>query len=160
MGLTDMTEKIINTICAEYGVSVEDLTGKCRQRNFADARQMAMYLLWDVTGMPITHICRLLNRDHATVYMAISKAKSLLIYDKEVKQHYRNIHRKLNDSHTCKRYFNGQCHHDDITDKCAGMAGCRIYQSRHKFSIFGKVCATVRHGVHKMHLNAIIPTKK
>lgn len=60
-------EKVLETIANFYGVSQQDVLGKCRQKELVWARQVLMYLLRTELKMSLLKIASLLNRDHTTI---------------------------------------------------------------------------------------------
>ncbi|MCZ4141322.1 chromosomal replication initiation protein DnaA, partial [Escherichia coli] len=65
---------------AEYvGLSIEELNSKSRTRTLVTARQIAMYLLRELTDMSLPKIgAELGGRDHTTVIHADRKIRELM----------------------------------------------------------------------------------
>lgn len=83
-----ITPKLILEATAEmFGLSVEDLRGKSRSRPLVTARQIAMYVLREMTDFSYPAIGREFgDRDHTTVMHAVTKISKLMaerrtIYD-------------------------------------------------------------------------------
>jgi chromosomal replication initiator protein len=64
-------EQIQDAVCAVHGLSREDLLSPRRSSRIAQARQLAMYLARELTGMSLSEIARAFDRDHTTVLHAI-----------------------------------------------------------------------------------------
>ncbi len=72
-------KKIIKTVCTYYTIKPGDLTGKKRLKEIVRPRQVAMYLLKNLTELPLVQIGDLLGgRDHTTVMHGVSKIEKLL----------------------------------------------------------------------------------
>ncbi|MBO4330566.1 MAG: chromosomal replication initiator protein DnaA [Oscillospiraceae bacterium] len=77
---------IVEKIASYYGLTPEELSGKSKVKNTAQARQIAMYLMRKLTNMTLEEIGAVLNKDHSTVLHSIKKveegiADSLLFAD-------------------------------------------------------------------------------
>lgn len=67
-------EKIISETARTHGVLAEDLRGKKRDARTAEARQIAMYIVRDMTNLSTTEIGKEFGgRDHTTVLHAVNK---------------------------------------------------------------------------------------
>ena len=72
-------QQIINATADYYDFNVEDLMSKSRSRNLVTARQIAMYLLRELTEMSLPKIGQELGgRDHTTVIYAERKIRELM----------------------------------------------------------------------------------
>ena len=60
-------DKIFATVYKKYGISKEDLIGKSRSREIAQARHVTIYLIRKITEMSLPNIGKIFNRDHTTV---------------------------------------------------------------------------------------------
>jgi chromosomal replication initiator protein len=59
-----------------FGLRRDDLIARCRTKEVASPRQVAMYLARELTGVSLPQIGRAFNRDHATVLHAGMSARS------------------------------------------------------------------------------------
>ena len=67
-------ERIVETVARYYGVPVEQLRGKARDRQIVLPRQVAMYLMREETEAPLLRIGEALGgRDHSTVLHGCEK---------------------------------------------------------------------------------------
>lgn len=62
---------IQEAVCAVQGISPEEMRGPLRASRVARARQMAMYLARELTGLSLAEIARGFDRDHTTVMHAV-----------------------------------------------------------------------------------------
>ena len=86
---TVSTRVIIEEVAAYYHQPVELLRGKSRQRPLVLARQIAMYVMRDLTDLSYPAIAREFGgRDHTTVIHAVSKVEKLM---KERQQVYDQV---------------------------------------------------------------------
>ena len=60
-------DKIFATVYKKYGIKKEELLGKSRSREIAQARHVAIYLIRKITEMSLPNIGKTFNRDHTTV---------------------------------------------------------------------------------------------
>jgi chromosomal replication initiator protein len=78
-------DAVIKAVADYFNLSPQDLSGKSRVREIADARHMAMYLLREDAHQRTTDIGRLLgNRDHATVIHGLRKIEAGLANDTQL----------------------------------------------------------------------------
>ena len=64
-------EKILSTVSTKYNVSIEDLKGRRRTKDIAKARHIAIYLIKQMTDIPLTNIARVFERDHTTIMSSV-----------------------------------------------------------------------------------------
>ena len=82
-------EEMLTEIAAYFGLAVDALRGKSRQRELVTARQVAMYVFRELTDLSYPAIARLFGgRDHTTVIHAVDKIQRLM---KERKQIYDQV---------------------------------------------------------------------
>lgn len=75
-------EKIINEVGVIYSVTPAEMIGPRRSSQISSARQVAMYLINQITGLSYTAIgTEFGGRDHSTVVYAINKVKSIIKKD-------------------------------------------------------------------------------
>jgi chromosomal replication initiator protein len=69
-----VNESIILKVVAEfYGVSIETMTSPNRRKEIVEPRQVAMYLLRDISDLSYPYIGEKLGRDHTTAIHAYEK---------------------------------------------------------------------------------------
>ncbi|WP_245395636.1 chromosomal replication initiator protein DnaA [Anthocerotibacter panamensis] len=67
-------EKIVEMVCEELSVSMEDIKSDSRKREISEARQIAMFLLRNYTDLSLPKIGNVLGgKDHTTVMYAAQK---------------------------------------------------------------------------------------
>ncbi len=90
-----VTPQIVLDATAEmFGFTVEDLTGKSRSRPLVTARQIAMYVLRQMTNFSYPAIGRQFgDRDHTTVMHAVTKITALM---RERRPIYDQVHDLMN----------------------------------------------------------------
>ena len=77
-------ERIVAAVSDRFGVKTEALCGKRRTRTIALPRQVAMYLMRQLTDLSLVEIGRLFcGRDHTTVLYACEKVGTMLSTDIE-----------------------------------------------------------------------------
>ena len=67
-GCTLYANDIIDVVCKYYNVSKQDVTGKKKNKEVVDPRQMCIYLITELTDLPLTSIGGYFSgRDHTTI---------------------------------------------------------------------------------------------
>ena len=74
-------EFIIEKVADFYDIKPEEVLGKGKTKNVANARQMSFYLIRKLTGLTLEQIGDAMNRDHSTVLYAIRKVEENLQND-------------------------------------------------------------------------------
>ncbi|MDQ1698751.1 MAG: chromosomal replication initiator protein, partial [Frankiaceae bacterium] len=88
---------IMEQTAAYFGTTVEDLCGSSRSRVLVAARQIAMYLCWELTDLSLPKIGILCGgRDHTTVMHACRKIRSLMHERRSVFDQIREITTRVN----------------------------------------------------------------
>lgn len=86
----------ITTVTADvFGINKDALKGKKRKREVLIPRQVSMYLIRDLTDLPLEEIGDFFDRDHSTVVNAIKRIKSLMEQDTAFKRQVEEIKRSL-----------------------------------------------------------------
>ncbi len=79
-----VAEKVIATVSKKYGIPEEEIKGKKRTQNIVRPRNIAIYIIRNITDMPLTKIGELFDRNHTTIMSSIDvvensmKTESLL----------------------------------------------------------------------------------
>ncbi|MBQ8696119.1 MAG: chromosomal replication initiator protein DnaA [Clostridia bacterium] len=79
-----IAEKVISTVAKKYGLNEEDITGKKRTQNISRPRNIAIYIIRNITDMPLKRIGEIFDRNHTTIMNSIDvvensiKTESLL----------------------------------------------------------------------------------
>ena len=76
---------ILETVARHYGLALDDLQGKGRSQEVAMPRQVAMYLVKELTSASLPEIGRAFGgKHHTTVLHSINKIESQRRSDKEL----------------------------------------------------------------------------
>ncbi|MDI6731445.1 MAG: chromosomal replication initiator protein DnaA [Candidatus Margulisbacteria bacterium] len=79
-----------------YSIRIDDMSAKIRTKEIAEARQLAMYLARELTGLSLPKIGDGFGgRDHTTVMHACEKMKSALKSDPAIQEAVKKINTKL-----------------------------------------------------------------
>ena len=71
-------DSIADATCAYYGIKKSDIIGKRKSKLISNARQMAIYLINDMLGVPLSSIGEFFGgRDHTTIMYARDKMTDL-----------------------------------------------------------------------------------
>lgn len=77
---------IIDMVCRQFNIKSEEIKGKQKNREFAYPRQIAMYILRNITELPYIKIAELFEKkDHTTVIYAVDKITQQMEEDIETK---------------------------------------------------------------------------
>jgi chromosomal replication initiator protein len=88
--------QILKIVSSYFNVTLSDIKGQRRKKEFVVPRQMAMYLLYELTQTPFVTIGELLgNRDHTTIMHGVKKIETELKSLGKTKQDYLNIKQVL-----------------------------------------------------------------
>jgi len=89
-------KEIINQICTYYTIKPKDLKGERRLKEIVRPRQMAMYLLRNLTDLPLTEVGELLGgRDHTTILHGVEKIEKLLAENLQVREQVNVIKQQI-----------------------------------------------------------------
>ena len=79
-------EKIIDEVARTFGTTGTDIRSAKRSANISSARQVAMYVVREITQMPLTSIgAEFGNRDHSTVVYALQQVEKSISRDAKEK---------------------------------------------------------------------------
>ena len=89
-------EDIIAACATYFGVKSDDITGSRRSKQIVSARQMAIYLIYDILGLPLAEIGTYIGgRDHTTIGYTRDKMDKLRREDPIVERQIQDIRAKL-----------------------------------------------------------------
>jgi chromosomal replication initiator protein len=84
--------QILRSVCTYYSVKTVDIKGKRRSKNIVLPRQVAMYLIKDITDTPFMTIGEFLGgRDHTTIMHGVDKIGEALTKTGKIRQDVVNI---------------------------------------------------------------------
>ncbi len=90
------TESIVETICSYFNLKKEQIYAKTRKREYAQARQIAMYLSKKYLSIPLSRIGQqIAGKDHSTVIYSCHKVQDLMEVDKSFKSDVESIEEML-----------------------------------------------------------------
>jgi len=90
--------QIIKTVANYYSIKTVDIKGKRRTKDIVIPRQIAMFLIYDLTETPFMSIGEILGgRDHTTVMHGVRKVEQKLVQNAKIKQDLTNIRHILNN---------------------------------------------------------------
>lgn len=88
--------QILRAVCNYYSVKMIDIKGKRRTKDLVVPRQMAMYLIHDLTETPYMSIGEVLGgRDHTTIMHGVRKIEGEIIQIQKTRQDITNIKQTL-----------------------------------------------------------------
>ncbi len=87
---------IISQVCKYYSVDENTLRGTLKTKGVTEARQMAVYLIRQLTNLSLPDIGKELNRDHSTILHSIRKVEMAAKSDERMKDTIRDITATIN----------------------------------------------------------------
>ena len=91
--------RIISEVSRTYSVGAEDMRSKKRDAPISKARQVAMYIVREITGMPVSTIGdEFGGRDHSTIVYAIDQVKRLMSRNPKEKATIEDIIKNIQDT--------------------------------------------------------------
>lgn len=85
-------DRILQQVSITYDVSVEDIKSKKRSSNISNARQIAMYIMKQITSLKLEEIGeRLGGKNHSTVIYSISQVENQMKTDPTLKAQIEDI---------------------------------------------------------------------
>lgn len=87
---------VIKIICDYYNVSIEDLKGRNRKREIAEARHVTMYALTQWLNISNYLAGNILDRDRNTAIHSTNEVNNLMDVDKKFKEKILNLKELIN----------------------------------------------------------------
>lgn len=90
-------DAIIAEVARYYDLSEADIRSPSRTRKHVNARNIAMYLIRQITGLPTTEIGRIFERDHSTAVHSLDQVETRLQTDPSYSQIIKDITLNINN---------------------------------------------------------------
>lgn len=91
-------DKIVEEVARTYGVSIEDIRSQKRNANVSSARQVAIYVVREITQIPLAEIGKAFGgRDHSTIVYAIQQVEKSFKKDRSAKDKVNDIIKNIRD---------------------------------------------------------------
>lgn len=91
-------DKVLDIVSSTFGVPVNDLKSEKRQANIAQARQVSMYVIKEVTELTLQEIGDVFGKKHSTVLHSIDACKEKMNDDPKFKNNVNNIIRDIREN--------------------------------------------------------------
>ncbi len=92
-------DNILDVVTLHFDVDLQTLQGKCRKKENVFPRQVAMYMLKELTNLPLKSIgYHFGGRDHSTVIHAVQSISEAMETDKSVEKTVRKLFNRFNIS--------------------------------------------------------------
>ena len=89
-------DEMLTEMASYFGLTVDSLRGKSRQRELVTSRQISMYLFRELTDLSYPSIARLFGgRDHTTVIHAFDKIERLMSERKQIYDQVNDLRERL-----------------------------------------------------------------
>jgi|TARA_R110001632_G_scaffold217919_1_gene346796 hypothetical protein len=76
---------IIKKVCDSYEITIDELKGTSRNRNFVVPRQIISYIFRDYFNYTLKQIGYILKKNHATIIYNVKTVKDLIVFDNSFK---------------------------------------------------------------------------
>ena len=97
--VSEVVTMIIDAVVAEYRVTVADIKSEKRNANISLARQVAMYIIREMTGMPLQNIGEYFSgKNHATVSHSVKQVEIKMEKDSSFKLTVRELIKNLEEA--------------------------------------------------------------
>ena len=91
-----MVDKVISEISREWEVSAENIRSKKRDKNIVTARQVAMYILRQLTNLSLEEIGDYFGgKDHSTVFHSLQVIEERIENDPMLKSRVEEVKRNI-----------------------------------------------------------------
>ena len=71
-------DTVVRYVCKYYGIDEQQIKSPHRSKNISEPRQIAIYLIRELTGLQLETIGKYFNRDHGTISSSIKKIQGLI----------------------------------------------------------------------------------
>ena len=92
---TYTAETIISEVASFFNVSVDDILGSCRMKTIANARQVAIYLVRELTKDSFPSIGNIFDKKHSTIIYSYENMQKQLNIDTHLKNAVSEIQKRL-----------------------------------------------------------------
>lgn len=89
--------KIVSEVARTYGRDIDEIYSKKQNAQITEMRQMAMYIVRELTGLSTKQIGKEFNRDHSTVLYSLEKFAKKYKEDGKIHSMVDNIIKNVND---------------------------------------------------------------
>lgn len=92
-------DNIIAAVSRAYGVNVSDMVSDKRTANIALSRQIAMYVIREITGLPLQNIGEYFGgKNHATVYHSVKQIENKISEDTQFRFNVQDIIKNIQEA--------------------------------------------------------------
>ena len=96
-GLHPTPDLIISTVSEFYGITKDKITGNSRAKEAVVPRQIAMFLVREMTDLSLPDIGKTFGRDHSTVLYSINKIESEIARDENLKNSVNDVKKSVRE---------------------------------------------------------------
>ena len=89
-------DRIFGVVSKRYNVEIDEIKGKRRSDNIANARHICIYLIRNMTEMSLSAIGELFSRDHTTIISSIKKVERDISTYKNMDEEIRSLMSEIN----------------------------------------------------------------
>lgn len=96
--VSEVVTMVIDAVGAEFRVDAADIKSDKRNANIMLPRQVAMYIIREMTGMPLQNIGENFNKNHATVSHAVKQVETKMKNDSSFKLTVKELIKNLEEA--------------------------------------------------------------
>ncbi len=96
--VSEVVTMIIDAVSAEFRVEVADIKSEKRTANIILSRYVAMYIIREITGMPLKNIGEHFNKNHSTVVHAVTQIESKMEKDSSFRLTVKELIKNLEEA--------------------------------------------------------------
>lgn len=94
-----VSRAVIAATAKEYNVAQEDVLSSSRNRETAEARHMAMFVLKTYFGFTLEQLGEIFSRSHTAAMYAVNRIADMLDIYKDTKAHFASVMEYLHKTH-------------------------------------------------------------
>ncbi len=91
----ETAEKVVAAVAKRYNVTPDDIMGTKRTKDIKDARNLSMYVIKEVTGITLSALGTMFQRDHSTIHSNISTVEKQVKTDAALRAEIADIRREI-----------------------------------------------------------------
>lgn len=94
-----LIDKILLEVSREFEISIDEMCSKKRLEKYSNARQVAMYIMREITSMSLPEIGKQFsNRDHSTVHHAIERVEERIARNSNLKLRIEDLIKNIREN--------------------------------------------------------------
>jgi chromosomal replication initiator protein len=88
-------DKIFAAVYKKYNIAKDEIVGKRRNKEIANARHVAIYLIREITEISLPNIGKIFDRDHSTVMSSLDWVKRRIMAEPIFNADIENLRKEI-----------------------------------------------------------------